>query len=115
MGTAKYLEKKNHPYDEESPRATYSHNFYHALEDMVAAKLLETQVSWSIHRPRLLMGCSTSSFFNIFGCLSCFVGLVVRQQIWAAINGGDAIKGHALNAINGQNLTWKEHEKCYKV
>ncbi|ERN03262.1 hypothetical protein AMTR_s00003p00199040 [Amborella trichopoda] len=75
MGTAKYLEKKNHPYDEESPRATYNHYFYHALEDMVAAKLLETQVSWSIHRPRLLMGCSTSSFFNIFGCLSCFVGV----------------------------------------
>ncbi|ERN09794.1 hypothetical protein AMTR_s00029p00242940 [Amborella trichopoda] len=137
MGTAKSLERKNHRYDEESPRATYGHNFYYALEDTVAAKLLETQVSWSIHRPGLLMGCSTTSFFNIVGCLCVYASickhlslpfvfcgsrecweephidasdarLVARQQIWAAIDGGDATKGHAFNAINGEDFTWKE-------
>ncbi|ERN03263.1 3-oxo-Delta(4,5)-steroid 5-beta-reductase [Amborella trichopoda] len=137
METGKSLEEKNHRYDEESPRTTDGHCFYYALEDMVVPKLLQTQVSWSIHRPGLLMGCSTSSLFNVVGCLCVYASLckhlsmpflfcgipecweepyidasdarlVARQHIWAAIDGVDATKGQPFNAINGQDFTWKE-------
>ncbi|KAK7305393.1 hypothetical protein VNO77_43298 [Canavalia gladiata] len=130
-------EEKFQYYHEEFPRMSKSLNFYHALEDLLTEKL-SGKVSWSVHRPGLLLGSSVRSFYNLMGSL-CVYGaickhlklpfvfggtrkcweeayidgsdarLVADQHIWAATK-SDIIStyGQAFNSINGPSFTWKE-------
>ncbi|KAK7301761.1 hypothetical protein RJT34_12635 [Clitoria ternatea] len=124
-------------YHEEFPRMSRSLNFYYALEDLLMEKL-SGKVSWSVHRPGLLMGSSVRSFYNFMGSL-CVYGaickhlklpfvfggtrkcweeayidgsdtrLVAEQHIWAATKSDVlSINGQAFNSINGPSFTWKE-------
>ncbi|KAL2332955.1 hypothetical protein Fmac_014168 [Flemingia macrophylla] len=129
--------KLHYYYHEEFPRMGRSLNFYYALEDLLMEKL-SGKVSWSVHRPGLLLGSSIRSFYNFMGSL-CVYGaickhlrlpfvfggtrkcweeayidgsdarLVADQHIWAATK-GDIVstKGQAFNSINGPSFTWKE-------
>lgn len=124
-------------YHEEFPRMSRSLNFYYALEDLLMEKL-SGKVSWSVHRPGLLLGSSVRSFYNFMGSL-CVYGaickhlrlpfvfggtkkcweeayidgsdarLVADQHIWAATKSDIvSINGQAFNSINGTSFTWKE-------
>ncbi|KAK7289807.1 hypothetical protein RIF29_03767 [Crotalaria pallida] len=124
-------------YHEEFPRISKVPNFYYALEDLLMEKL-NGKVSWSVHRPGLLLGSSVRSFYNFMGSL-CVYGsickhlklpfvfggtrncweeayidgsdarLVADQHIWAATK-HDVLStnGQAFNSINGPSFTWKE-------
>ncbi|KAI4306616.1 hypothetical protein L6164_029877 [Bauhinia variegata] len=126
-----------HYYNEDCPRVTRAHNFYYALEDLLMERL-NGKVSWSVHRPGLLLGSSVRSFYNFMGSL-CVYGsickclnlpfvfggtrkcweesyidgsdarLVADQHIWAATESDTVTtNGQAFNAINGPSFTWKE-------
>ncbi|CAL0301698.1 unnamed protein product [Lupinus luteus] len=124
-------------YQEEFPRISKVPNFYYSLEDLLMEKL-NAKVSWSVHRPGLLLGSSYRSFYNFMGSL-CVYGcickhlnlpfvfggkkkcweeayidgsdarLVADQHIWVATK-CDALStnGQAFNSINGPSFTWKE-------
>lgn len=124
-------------FDEDSPRASEGHNFYHVLEDLLKERLAG-KVAWSVLRPGLIMGSSCRTLYNVMGCLCVYgaickylnlpfvfggtrevweevcmdgsdANLVAEQHIWAATN--DEIsspEGQAFNAINGSSFTWKE-------
>lgn len=130
-------EKLHYYYHEEFPRMSKAPNFYYALEDLLMEKL-NGKVSWSVHRPGLLLGSSVRSFYNFMGSL-CVYGsickhlklpflfggtrkcweetyidgsdarLVADQHIWAATK-CDVLStnGQAFNSINGPGFTWKE-------
>ncbi|XP_020216479.1 iridoid synthase CYC2 isoform X2 [Cajanus cajan] len=129
--------KLHYCYHEDFPRMGRSLNFYYALEDLLMEKL-SGKVSWSVHRPGLLLGSSVRSFYNFMGSL-CVYGaickhlrlpfvfggtkkcweeayidgsdarLVADQHIWAATK-GDIVSnnGQAFNSINGPCFIWKE-------
>ncbi|XP_061368733.1 (S)-8-oxocitronellyl enol synthase CYC2 [Gastrolobium bilobum] len=134
---ATFDEEKVHYYHEEFPRMSKAPNFYYALEDLLMEKL-NGKVSWSVHRPGLLLGCSVRSFYNFMGSL-CVYGaickhlklpfvfggtrkcweesyidgsdarLVADQHIWAATKSDKlSTNGQAFNSINGPSFTWKE-------
>ncbi|KAL2507199.1 NAD(P)-binding Rossmann-fold superfamily protein [Forsythia ovata] len=120
-------------YNEECPRVTTGNNFYYVLEDLLQERLGSGKVTWSVHRPGLLMGSSHRTLFNFIGSL-CVYGticnrlnlpfvfggsrecweemyvdasdarLVAEQHIWAATQN----IGEAFNAVNGDSYTWKE-------
>ncbi|KAK1298470.1 3-oxo-Delta(4,5)-steroid 5-beta-reductase [Acorus calamus] len=122
-------------YDEESPRVEGANNFYYALEDLLKERL---KVSWSVHRPGLIIGSSKRTLFNFMGTLCVYASLckhlglpfvfggerlcweepymdasdarlVAQQQIWASTHEGVVEGGgHAFNAVNGPRFTWKE-------
>ncbi|MCO5608452.1 hypothetical protein L7F22_062662 [Adiantum nelumboides] len=113
-------------------------NFYYAQEDYLFDVLgsypREHNVSWSIHRPGLIFGLSTSSFVNVVYALGvyasickhektplAFIGtettweshlnasdanLIAEQQIWAATH--TEVHNQAFNVSNGDDHTWKE-------
>ncbi|XP_010272811.1 PREDICTED: 3-oxo-Delta(4,5)-steroid 5-beta-reductase isoform X2 [Nelumbo nucifera] len=124
-------------YDEESPRVNEGHNFYYMLEDLLIEKL-RGKVSWSVHRPGLILGSSHRTAFNFIGSL-CIYGtickhlhlpfvfggarecweevyidgsdarLVAEQHIWVSTNDNvSSTDGQAFNAVNGPSFTWKQ-------
>ncbi|XP_004500265.1 3-oxo-Delta(4,5)-steroid 5-beta-reductase [Cicer arietinum] len=130
-------QKKHYYYHEEFPRISRALNFYYALEDLLMEKL-NGKVSWSVHRPGLLLGSSIRSFYNFMGSL-CVYGsickhlklpfvfggtkkcweeayidgsdarLVADQHIWASTESAlVSTSGQAFNSINGPSFTWKE-------
>lgn len=121
----------HHYYHEDFPRVTRKTlNFYYALEDLLMEKL-NGRVSWSVHRPGLLLGSSIRSFYNFIGTL-CVYGtfckhlkrpfifggtrrcweesyidgsdarLVAEQQIWASTN-TDIVSSTRGHAFNAIN------------
>ncbi|KAI9091583.1 hypothetical protein K1719_028026 [Acacia pycnantha] len=69
-------------YHEEFPRIITSKipNFYYALEDLLTEKL-NGKVCWSVHRPGLLLGNSTRSFYNFMGSLCVYGTFCKHLQI----------------------------------
>ncbi|XP_028753060.1 iridoid synthase CYC2-like [Neltuma alba] len=79
--------QKLHYYHEESPRITSKiPNFYYALEDFLMEKL-NGKVTWSVHRPGLLLGNSTRTFYNFMGSL-CVYGTFCKHFKIPFIFGG---------------------------
>ncbi|CAA0842344.1 NAD(P)-binding Rossmann-fold superfamily protein [Striga hermonthica] len=124
-------------YSEESPRVE-STNFYYALEDLLRERLLRAHnVGWSIHRPGLILGCSSRTLFNFMGSV-CVYGavckylnlpfvfrgtrkcweemhvdmsdarLVAEQHIWASTSEDPGVANQAFNVTNGEDYTWRE-------
>lgn len=81
-------EKKLQYYHEEFPRimTSKSLNFYYALEDLLMEKL-NGKVSWSVHRPGLLLGSSVRSFYNFMGSL-CVYGTLCKHLKLPFVFGG---------------------------
>ena len=135
---APFDQGKFYYYHEEFPRMCKALNFYYTLEDLLMEKLNGTKVSWSVHRPGLILGSSVRSFYNFMGSL-CVYGaickhlklpfvfggtrkcweesyidgsdarLVADQHIWAATKCDvNYTNGQAFNSINGPSFTWKE-------
>lgn len=122
-------------YDEQSPRPCVANNFYFALEDLLQETLPRFDISWSIHRPGLIMGSSRRTLYNFIGSI-CVYGaickylslpfvfggtkecweemyidasdarLVAEQHHWSGTS-DDHHRGQAFNAINGERYTWK--------
>ncbi|KAG9453989.1 hypothetical protein H6P81_006893 [Aristolochia fimbriata] len=123
-------------YNEESPRIAGENNFYYALEDLLRDRLAGP--GWSVHRPGLVLGCSTRTWFNVMGGLGVYAALcrrlrlpfrfrgsrtcwaepyldasdarlVARQHVWAATDARVApARGQAFNAVNGPTFAWRE-------
>ncbi|KAI4305237.1 hypothetical protein L6164_028615 [Bauhinia variegata] len=79
-------EEELHYYNEESPRVTRGPNFYYALEDLLLERLTG-KVSWSVHRPGLLLGSSVRSFYNFMGSL-CVYGSICKHLNLPFVFGG---------------------------
>nr|AFN53668.1 hypothetical protein [Linum usitatissimum] len=125
-------------YDEDCPRAEDGFNFYYSLEDLLKEKLLEgSGAGWSVIRPGLVMGSSTTSIYNVIGSLCVYgvicrrmdlpfvfggtkecweeayidgsdSGLVAEHHIWAATD--ERVRStaeRALNSVNGSSFSWK--------
>ncbi|KAM0022740.1 putative (S)-8-oxocitronellyl enol synthase [Helianthus debilis subsp. tardiflorus] len=118
------------PFIEDYPRLPFP-SFYHALEDILAS--YSKSLAYSIHRPSMIIGASTRSYFNIpltlaVYALVCkhqnypfrYVGnkyswehfwdvsdarVIAEQQIWASVT--DKAKNEAFNCTNGDVFTWK--------
>ncbi|KAF7833768.1 3-oxo-Delta(4,5)-steroid 5-beta-reductase [Senna tora] len=74
-------------YHEEFPRITSkTPSFYYALEDLLMEKL-NGKVSWSVHRPGLLLGISNRSFYNFIGSL-CVYGTFCKHLKVPFVFGG---------------------------
>ncbi|XP_009402295.2 (S)-8-oxocitronellyl enol synthase CYC2 [Musa acuminata AAA Group] len=126
-------------FDEDSPRAVGGdvRNFYYVQEDLLEERLRGRRISWSVHRPGLLLGASRRSHFNLVGSLCVYASicrhlglpflfygnrlcweepsldasdarLVAQQHIWWATSSPEGHQGEAFNAINGTAFTWKE-------
>lgn len=80
-------EKLHHYYHEEYPRMSRAPNFYYALEDLLMEKLNNGNVSWSVHRPGLLLGSSVRSFYNFMGSL-CVYGAICKHLNLPFVFGG---------------------------
>ncbi|XP_047312337.1 (S)-8-oxocitronellyl enol synthase CYC2 [Impatiens glandulifera] len=144
-GTKHYVSLQA-PFNSKSPRffsedihraRPVQYNFYYALEDLLREKLAG-KVSWSVHRPGLIMGSSRRTLFNVMGTL-CVYGtickylnmpflfggtrdcweemfidgsdaqLVAKQHVWAATSDHEySGQGQAFNAINGESFSWKK-------
>ncbi|KAK9168151.1 hypothetical protein Syun_000291 [Stephania yunnanensis] len=75
-------------YTEESPRITLGNcNFYYELEDLLKERLLALNVSWSVHRPGLILGSSQRTVFNVMGCL-CVYATVCKHLNLPFVFGG---------------------------
>ncbi|CAN0854780.1 (S)-8-oxocitronellyl enol synthase CYC2 [Linum grandiflorum] len=127
-----------HFYDEDCPRAEDGFNFYYSLEDLLEEKIQGNGVGWSVIRPGLVMGSSTTSMYNVIGSL-CVYGAVCRRlglpfvfggtkecweevyidgsdsslvaehHIWAATDERvQSTGGRALNSVNGSSFSWRE-------
>ncbi|GER28074.1 NAD(P)-binding Rossmann-fold superfamily protein [Striga asiatica] len=126
-------------YSEESPRvvSTETSNFYYALEDLLRERLMGRNVGWSVHRPGLILGCSSRTLFNFIGSV-CVYGavckylnlpfvfrgtrkcweemhvdmsdarLVAEQHIWASTSEDPRVANQAFNVTNGEDYTWRE-------
>ncbi|KAF5768679.1 putative (S)-8-oxocitronellyl enol synthase [Helianthus annuus] len=118
------------PFIEDYPRLPFP-NFYHDLEDILAS--YSKSITYSIHRPSIIIGASTRSYFNIpltlaVYALVCkhqnypfrYVGnkyswehfwdvsdarVIAEQHIWASVT--DKAKNKAFNCTNGDVFTWK--------
>ncbi|KAJ3671386.1 hypothetical protein LUZ60_007465 [Juncus effusus] len=114
-----------------------TNNFYHAMEILVTEQARRGIISWSVHRPGLLLGASERSFFNIVGTLCVYASLcqhinmpfyfygtkfcweeqyidmsdarlVASQHIWWASLSPLLGKGEAFNTIDSTPFIWKE-------
>ncbi|XLR06474.1 hypothetical protein S83_034412 [Arachis hypogaea] len=74
-------------YHEEFPRISKGFNFYYTLEDLLMEKLNGTKVSWSVHRPGLLLGSSIRSYYNFMGSL-CVYGAICKHLNLPFVFGG---------------------------
>ncbi|KAG8387915.1 hypothetical protein BUALT_Bualt02G0071000 [Buddleja alternifolia] len=76
-------------YDEHSPRVTKGNNFnfYYGLEDLLQERLSSSKVSWSIHRPGLITGCSDRTLYNFIGSL-CVYGTICKYMNLPFVFGG---------------------------
>jgi Delta4-3-oxosteroid 5beta-reductase len=122
------------PYTEDVPRLDCP-NFYYDQEDVLFAAVSRRggAVSWSVHRPNLILGFSPRSFFNVVcslcvyasicrkegvalrwpGCLGSWesfsnasdADLIAEQHIWAAVD--PMAKNQAFNCNNGDLYNWK--------
>ncbi|GLJ07374.1 hypothetical protein SUGI_0065550 [Cryptomeria japonica] len=126
------------PFTEDSPRQPNSYNFYYGLEDVLfdaVAKKREV-LTWSLHRPGIILGQSTRSLFNVVGSLCVYASvckalhlpflfpgtrvcweeptidfsdamLIAEQHLWAATEA--SAHYNVFNVINGdaQSATWK--------
>ncbi|KAI9106350.1 hypothetical protein K1719_021878 [Acacia pycnantha] len=121
------------PHTEDMPRLD-SPNFYYTQEDILfedAAK--KEELSWSIHRPRVIFGFSPFSLMNMVGTLCVYAAickhegvplvfpggraawesysvvsdaeLIAEQQIWAAVDPN--AENEAFNCTNGDLFKWK--------
>ncbi|KAG2561149.1 hypothetical protein PVAP13_8KG111603 [Panicum virgatum] len=127
------------PYTEDMPRLDWP-NFYYNQEDLLFDALARrgggegAAVSWSVHRPNLILGLSPRSAMNIVcslcvyaaicrkegvplrwpGSLGTWEGfssasdadLVAEQQIWAAVD--PMAKNEAFNCSNGDVYRWRQ-------
>ncbi|XP_054799867.1 (S)-8-oxocitronellyl enol synthase CYC2 [Prosopis cineraria] len=82
-------QKLHYYYHEQAPRiASKTPNFYYALEDLLMEKLNgNNKVFWSVHRPGLLLGSSTRSFYNFIGSL-CVYGTFCKHLKIPFVFGG---------------------------
>ncbi|KAD7479644.1 hypothetical protein R6Q59_008390 [Mikania micrantha] len=118
------------PFLEDYPRLPFP-NFYYDLEDILAS--YSKTLTYSVHRPSLIIGASTRTFFNVLLTLSVYalvckhenhpfryIGnkyswehfwevsdarVIAEQQIWASVT--DKAKNEAFNSTNGDVFTWK--------
>ncbi|GLJ07372.1 hypothetical protein SUGI_0065520 [Cryptomeria japonica] len=126
------------PFTEDSPRQPNSHNFYYGLEDVLfdAVAQKRESLTWSVHRPGIILGQSTRSLFNVVGSLCVYASvckalnlpflfpgtrvcweeptidfsdamLIAEQHLWAATEA--SAHNNVFNVINGdaQYATWK--------
>ncbi|KAL0288402.1 UNVERIFIED_CONTAM: 3-oxo-Delta(4,5)-steroid 5-beta-reductase [Sesamum calycinum] len=82
-----FLGKEVGDYDEKSPRVTTGYNFYYALEDLLQDRLPCHKVAWTIHRPRLIMGCSRTTLYNFVGSI-CVYGTICKYLKLPFLFGG---------------------------
>ncbi|KAL4578705.1 hypothetical protein LXL04_014834 [Taraxacum kok-saghyz] len=118
------------PFKEDYPRLPFP-NFYHNLEDIIFS--YSKLFTYSIHRPSIIIGASSRSYYNILLTLSVYAlickhenypfryfgnkytwshfcevsdaRVVAEQQIWASIT--KSAKNQAFNCTNGDMFTWK--------
>ncbi|KAL7119081.1 hypothetical protein ACP275_02G041100 [Erythranthe tilingii] len=125
------------PYTEDLPRLNYI-NFYYTLEDILFAEVEKKEgLTWSVHRPGNIFGCSPSSMMNLVGTLCVYAAickhegsvlkfpgskiawegysdcsdadLIAEHQIWAAVD--PYAKNEAFNVSNGDVFKWKHFWK----
>jgi nucleoside-diphosphate-sugar epimerase len=128
------------PYTEDMPRLGWR-NFYYDQEDVLFDALSQSQrggggISWSVHRPNLILGFSPRSAMNIVCSLCVYAAicrkegvplqwpgsqgswkgfstasdadLVAEQQIWAAVDPTGMAKNQAFNCSNGDIFKWEQ-------
>ncbi|KAJ8499304.1 hypothetical protein OPV22_009856 [Ensete ventricosum] len=138
LGPFDYLGKidpHDPPYHEGLPRLN-APNFYYDLEDVLTeeARKRNGAITWSVHRPTSIFGCSPTSLMNIVCTLCVYAAicrregeplrwpynkvswegfsdvsdadLVAEQQIWAAV--APSGKNEAFNCANGDVFKWKQ-------
>ncbi|KAG0478460.1 hypothetical protein HPP92_013179 [Vanilla planifolia] len=119
------------PFREDAPRGSHS-LFYYALEDILQATASHSQrLTWTVHRPSVILGASPRSEYNLLLTLAaCAIicrreraplvypgneytwrnpccdasdaGLLAEQQIWSATE----VVNEALNCTNGDVFSW---------
>ncbi|XP_022718133.1 3-oxo-Delta(4,5)-steroid 5-beta-reductase-like [Durio zibethinus] len=122
------------PFHEDMPRLPYP-NFYYTQEDVLAS--YAPSISYSVHRPSIIIGASSRSVYNTLLCLAVYANIckhqglpfrypgngytwehfneasdarvLAEQQIWAAIS--EKFKNQAFNCTNGDVFTWKSFWK----
>lgn len=131
------LQPHEPPYAEDLPRLD-GPNFYYTLEDIL---LEETEkkdgISWSVHRPPVILGFSPYSLMNMVGSLCVYAtickhegtplrfpgtketwecyshagdaDLIAEQHIWAAVD--PYARNEAFNISNGDVFRWKHFWK----
>eukprot|EP01018_Ginkgo_biloba_P027416 Gb_22015 [translate_table: standard] len=121
------------PFTEDLPRLPVL-NFYHTLEDILLDLSEKNKgLTWSVHRPSYIMGCSTRSVANLLSTLAAYATickyegkplrfpgnrssweqltdasdaeLVAEQLIWAVSD--PRAKNQAFNCTNGDVFRWK--------
>ncbi|KAA8537826.1 hypothetical protein F0562_027594 [Nyssa sinensis] len=109
-------------------------NFQYNLEDILFEEAAKKEgLTWSIHRPAIIFGCSPYSMMNIIGSLCVYATickhenvplkfpgskaawnsysnasdaeLIAEQQIWAGVE--PTAKNEAFNCSNGDVFKWK--------
>ncbi|KAI4389518.1 hypothetical protein MLD38_001735 [Melastoma candidum] len=125
------------PFTEELPRLDCP-NFYYVLEDILIEETQKKEdLSWSIHRPRVIFGFSPYSLMNAIGTLCAYAAickhegtplifpgtksawegyyvvsdadLIAEQHIWAAVD--PYARNEAFNCTNGDVFKWKQFWK----
>lgn len=130
--------KGGHDHDHEMD-APHMNNFYYDIERLVMERVSQGFVnSWSVHRPGLLFGASSRSYFNVMGSLCVYASLcqhlgmpfhfygtkfcweehyinmsdarmVAGQQIWWVSSSHEPhSNGEAFNAVDAAPFIWKQ-------
>ncbi|KAM6578226.1 hypothetical protein CsatB_030063 [Cannabis sativa] len=106
-------------YSEESPRMRSENgNFYYDLEDLLKERL-RNRVAWAIHRPGLITGISTRSFYNVMGCLGVY-GTICRHLKLPFLFGGTkkcweefVLDGSDARLVSEQHIWAATNEDVY--
>ncbi|KAJ0704373.1 putative delta(4)-3-oxosteroid 5-beta-reductase [Helianthus annuus] len=124
------LSPHDSPFIEDYPRLPLP-NFYYNVEDILAS--YSKSFTYSIHRPSIILGVSTRSYFNIPLTLAVYAlvckhqnypfryfgnkfswehfwdmtnaRVIAEQHVWASVT--DKAKNEAFNCTNGDVFTWK--------
>ncbi|XP_021837225.2 (S)-8-oxocitronellyl enol synthase CYC2-like [Spinacia oleracea] len=135
-GTSHYLgypgmAQHEPPFHEEMGRLPYP-KFYYTLEDVV--KSYESELTYTIHRPSIIIGASCRSVYNFLLTLAVYAEIckhenmpfrypgtkytwdhfcemsdarvLAEQHVWGAVN--EKATNEAFNCTNGDVFTWKK-------
>lgn len=122
------------PFREAMPRPLHALNVFHTLEDtLFDAIQVQDGITWSVHRPSIILGFSPWKFTSLLGGLAVYAAickhegipfrypgntitwerfvdasdanLVAEQEVWACIEPSG--KNQAFNISNGDVLSFK--------